>query len=816
MTMDNIKFSTFDRYEVSKGLSAVEIYIPSTVVKFDENNTLHDIRMGAFKNLKCGTCGMDSIECSGHMGHIELYFPVLNPLFIDTTLKRILDTFCFQCHKILNKTCQCGLTKENIFHRSKVASFFDEEPPKKKKKTEIGRVTPTFIKKRNNKKDNMILFDFHSPECTKVINTRELYKYLKRIPKRVYLKRFPEFKHLTDITDSCFIHNLPVLPICTRTPNNVDGNWYPDHLSVLYSEIIKKNLQLKNKDGVIPTNLLDEYHAELQLSINTLFDVTLNKSTTSQKIIQNGGIRQRIDGKSGRIRNNLMGKRVNFSARTVLSGDPQLGINEVGVPRSIAENLTIPVTVNKYNIYTIHRYNLKYLFKKGDKEKKFDLSISKYKIEIGDVVERSLINGDIVVINRQPTLHRGSMIACYVKIFNCSTFRLNYSSMITLNADTDGDELNLHVPQDLKSRAELEELMLASTNIVCSQSNKPLIGLSQDSLLGAFKMSKTILDEQDFFDILYKSKCYKDFINTTPDILKPKRQYNGLRIVEYILEYHEVEIKHYKQEKSNFLILDNYFIEGILDKHSVGTSNNSLFHQIYLRYGHIKAAQVLHSIQLAATAYLDIVGFSVGVSDCIVEHEPLNTEELDRHIYNRLINFGEQPDEEKLIDALGKANQLKLTKIPRDNRMLDMIQSGAKGSMVKFNQMTRCIGQQFEENGFIVPKFNDGLRTLPHFCKNDLSIESKGFVKNSFIKGMNPQEFFLHAIPSRITLIDTACKTSVTGAQYRRLVKSLENAKVIEDKLGNRRVINSSTKTVIQFNYGEDDLQGEYLKKDVI
>lgn len=828
-----IKFTNFDRHEISKGVSKVHVQIPSTVVRFEKNNSLHDTRMGAFKNIICGTCKMDSNHCIGHFGHIELYFPVINPFFT-TMLKKILETFCFKCYNHLKKTCKCGATTE--------------EPPNKKRKIEKvnliqlikdKKITPStkscYIKMKKNKSmsktiDNNWTFEMYNYDednVIKLLSVKELYDMLVKIPKHKYLKHFPQFTHLTDITDSCFIHNLLVLPTTLRPPNitlcpptmTKSRKWFPDHITCFYTDVIKKNIQLKNKHNIVETCILNECHSELQNAVNVVFDVSTTRKRLSLNAMQNGGIRQRIDGKSGRIRHNLMGKRVNFSARTVMSGDPALGINEIGVPKSVAENLTIPVHVNRFNIEEIRsgKYNVRYLLKGGDTEQRYDMNINYYSIEIGDVIERSLINGDIVAINRQPTLHRGSILACYVKIFECSTFRLNYSSMISLNMDCDGDEGNLHVPQDLDSRAELEELMLASINIVCSQSNKPLTGLSQDSLLGIYKLSKSIISEEDIHSILYSSNCYCNYDSIKPDIVKPCKMFSGLRIFEFLFHFHEIEIYHYFQKKGGgFLIQDNKVIQGIANKHVVGTESNTIFHQIYLRYGHKKAAEVMHSLQKIATAYLDIEGFSVGISDCVLEYESFDIDGLETYMYESLIKKGEIPDEEKLVDALSKLTQLEPPeKQLQDNRMIDMIDSGSKGSMVKFNQITRCVGQQFESNDRIKSTITRDTRTLPHYSQFDLSLESKGFVKNSFIKGLTPQEFFFHTIPSRISLLDTSLKTSVTGAQYRRLVKSLESVKVVEDKLGNRRVIDCNNNNVIQFNYGEDDLQGEYLKKEI-
>lgn len=812
MEIDHVQFTTFDRYEISKGLSAVEVFLPSTVVIFERNNTLHDSRMGAFKNITCSTCKQDSSSCPGHMGHIKLCFPVINPHFAKTILKKILDSFCFACFNLIKTNCTC----------------YSKEPSVENKKRKLNSTKPTTVSLRiTNTSGNMnsglekLKFFFHLHDTRNNVErrlfTKELYDLIVKIPKSNYLKLFPNFNNFTDLSDSCFIHNLPVIPTICRPPNKVKNQWFPHHITNLYSEIIKKNIQLQSKNGIVHSSLLYEYHAELQNSINTLFDMNLSKGKKSQTVIENGGFRQRIDGKTGRIRGNLMGKRVDFSARTVLSGDPYLGINEIGIPTSIAENLTIPIHVNQYNIEEIKngKYNLKYIFKDGKKDKCFDLSVNNsYEIQIGDIVERSLINGDIVAVNRQPTLHRGSMVACYVRIFPCSTLRMNYSTMIPLNADTDGDELNVHVPQDLVSRAELENLMLASTNIVCSQNSEPLIGLSQDSLLGCYLMSKELISENDFFDILYKVGCYKDYDHIQPDILKPKIMFSGLKFIDFLLDYFDINIQNYQQKKAgDFLISNNKVIRGILNKYAVGTSDNTIIHQIYLRCGHIKAANFIFALQKIANEFLNIYGFSVGVSDCIIEQQKLDVEGLNKYIERDLIqnnNF----DEEKLLDALAAVGQLEPDETTlRDNRMIDMIKSGSKGSMSKFMQITSFLGQQFEESGRIKPEFNNNTRVLPHFKKFDLSIESRGFVKNSFIKGLSPTEFFLHSVPSRITLIDTACKTSVTGAQYRRLVKCLERAKIREDHLGNRRVIDSSTNNIIQFNYGEDDFQGEFMKK---
>jgi DNA-directed RNA polymerase II subunit RPB1 len=388
--------------------------------------------------------------------------------------------------------------------------------------------------------------------------------------------------------------------------------------------------------------------------------------------------------------------------------------------------------------------------------------------------------------------------------------------MITLNADTDGDEINVHVPQDLQSRAELENLMLASTNIVSSQASKPLIGCTQDSLLGCYLLSKEMeLPEKDYMDILYQLDLDdEEFFNN--DTSFQNRTVKGTRFITIILNHIGVFIKEYNPNK-DFSLLDNVVQYGLLNKSIIGASDDSIIHHIYLIAGHKKAAIFIHKLQLAATAFLNIRGVSVGISDCVVDHEEINFSGLERKLKNDFFDKGGKwtiDDEVNLSEALGELTKLDVDVAHKDdNRLLDMIESGSKGSIANFNQITRVVGQQIEEEGRISKRFNNGQRTLPHFTRFDPSAESRGLVKSSFIKGLSPQEFFMHAMGGRIGLIDTACKTSVTGAQYRRLVKITEPLVTKDYGYSERPVFNQTTNQIVQFEYGEDSYDATYLKR---
>lgn len=803
-SIDSIHFTIPSVEEVVTSLSTVEITNPMTTVEFAKNNTLFDTRMGAFRNVRCGTCKGTSRECSGHHGRIKLAFPCINIRFINTILRKILAKFCLGCFKHIER-CEC---EEEIMHGTKRKRAVKKRP-----------LLVKMFKVSDGRGDNRYLqglkysFKWAHVNDGSHLTIKELYDLLKRIPRSEYIGEFPNFSSFKNITEGPFIHYLLVLPTTTRPPNMMGGEWKQDHITRLYVSVLKKSINLTMKKDVVASTLVEEYHNQLQVSIDILFDIKQTNYKLRGMMVENGGLRQRIDGKEGRLRMNLMGKRTEFSARTVLSGDPKLGINEVGIPRVIAENLTIPVVVNKYNLGVIPTYKLKYVIKKDGR--RFDVKISKnYRIDIGDTVERCLMDGDIVAVNRQPTLHRGSVIACYARIFNCLTFRLNYSTMVTLNADTDGDEVNVHVPQDLESRTELETLMLASTNIVSSQSSKPLVGCTQDSLLGCYLLSKEMkLPINDYMSILYEMGCEED-----DDIFDRRMStpyVKGTRFITAALKHIGMEFTRY-EPSNEFLLVDNVVQYGLLNKSVVGKAENSIIHHIYLSLGHEKSAKFIHLIQLAAYTFLDIRGFSVGISDCIVDHDPINFDGLEKHIKNDFFKRSGKwtgDDEDELTDALGELTKLEPPSNVGENRLLDMIQSGAKGTMVNFNQITRVVGQQIEAEGRVSKRFSGGTRTMPHYSKFETSAESRGLVKNSFIKGLTPQEFFMHAMGGRIGLIDTACKTSETGAQFRRLVKVLEPL-VSKDFGENKRgVVNNITNQVVQFEYGEDSYDGTFLKR---
>lgn len=760
--ISSVQYEPITNHDIQQ-LSVMHVHHISSKIHPAANGSVHDLRMGAMRNLKCSTCLNTEDSCPGHFGYIQLKHRVFHPV-MKTKCKDIITSTCFTCFSTIN-SCTC------IDHTKR--------PCKRRKVDQDNNKNTTIVLKRiaNKDKKSLLKYDYFIQQT-------------KQTPEEIY-QLLLKTKHSRSVVDSFFLDKLLVLPNTTRPPemNSRTGNWSAHPTSLLYLAILRAN-----KNGT---------YEELQNAVNMLFDVENTHAPIYSSAIAVGGLRQRLDGKNGRLRLNMMGKRTNFSARTVLSGDPTLGINEIAIPQKICDILTIPVHIHTFNIQKPFRNeDIKYVIKIDKKTKqpvRYDFALSKHqiRIEIGDIVERKLRNGDLVAVNRQPTLHRGSMMACRVRVSQLSTFGLNYTTMIPLNADTDGDEINIHVPQSVQATAELEELMLASMSIVCSQSSKPLMGCTQDSLLGLYLLSKNdAIPTHVFNDILYEAGMVDVDEAATKGIQFMTCIFKHLHIQDFTLHI----------PKSGFSCVRSVVMDGAtFDKPVVGTADGSVIHAIYLSYGHQAAADFIHILQKVAIAYLDRYGASIGPGDCYVtDTNPPCHAELDHYVKQEK----KLPNESELVDALNIITRRTDLLSETNNNLTNIIKAGSKGSMVNFNQITQSVGQQIINAGR--PIQID--RNFPHFTKYDYGLYARGFIASSFISGMNPTEVFFHAMSGRVGIIDTGCKTADTGAQSRRLIKCTEDLLAMDQGM----VVNRITGNIIQFEYGEGDrMDGTFLYKIV-
>lgn len=644
---------------------------------------------------------------------------------------------------------------------------------------------------------------------------------------------------------------LPVPPPPVRPSISMDGTGTgmrnEDDLTYKLGDIIRANGNVKQaiREGS-PQHIARDFEELLQYHVATYMD---NDIAGQPRALQKSGrpvkaIRARLKGKEGRLRGNLMGKRVDFSARTVITGDANLSLHEVGVPRSIARTLTYPETVTPYNIGKLHQLvengpnehpGAKYVIRSDGT--RIDLRhhrrAAQISLEYGWKVERHLMDGDYIIFNRQPSLHKESMMGHRVRVMPYSTFRLNLSVTSPYNADFDGDEMNLHVPQSEETRAEVKELCLVPNNIVSPQKNGPLMGIVQDSLAGVYKLCRrdTFIDKELVMNLMLWVPNW-DGVIPTPAILKPRPRWTGKQIISMVIPQ-EISL-HTPEGDSDIppkdagvLIQSGELMYGLLKKKNVGSAAGGIVHLCYNELGPEGAMAFLNGVQQVVTYWLLHNGHSIGIGDTVPDRQTI--EKVQVHIDTQKAIVAELTAkatanmletlpgmnvratfENKVSMALNQARDQAGTTTQKSlkdsNNAVTMAESGSKGSSINISQMTALVGQQIVE-GKRIP-FGFKYRTLPHFTKDDYSPEARGFVENSYLRGLTPTEFFFHAMAGREGLIDTAVKTAETGYIQRRLVKALEDLSARYDG-----TVRNSLGDVIQFLYGEDGLDAMCIEK---
>lgn len=650
---------------------------------------------------------------------------------------------------------------------------------------------------------------------------------------------------------------IPAPPVCIRPSVPQDFSSTEDDLTSKLSEIVHINNLLKEgiQRGQPIQTIMEQWDfLQIQIAMYINSDVPGLQPLGFQAAMR--GFCQRLKGKQGRFRGNLSGKRVDFSGRTVISPDPNLGIDEVAVPELVAKNLTYPEQVSRYNVnklkdrvrngankwpganYIIKREsNIKQLLKYGKLTNHAD------HLQIGDIVERHLEDGDIVLFNRQPSLHKLSILSHFVKIRPHRTFRLNECVCNPYNADFDGDEMNLHVPQTEEARTEAIELMGVKYNLATPKNGEPIISAIQDFITAAYLLSNkdVFYDRKTFTQIcMYMVNGNMQIDIPPPSILKPVTLWTGKQIFNIMMrpnkdcpvlvnldaacrEYRNVPGQARDRDANDawLCIRNSEVMCGVMDKSTIGSGRkDSVFYVILRDYGPDAAVQAMNRLSKLAARWLTNQGFSIGVSD-VYPGDKLNNlkSELVARAYadcdvvierfkegklNKAPGCDEEQTMENIISGiLSKVRQQAgdhcIAELSRCNSPLIMATCGSKGSNINVSQMVAVVGQQIIEGKRVEDGFQD--RSLPHFPKNARQPPSKGFVRNSFFSGLTPSEFFFHAISGRVGLVDTAVKTAETGYMSRRLMKSLEDLSVQYD-----HTVRNSSSNVVQFQYGDDKL----------
>ena len=844
-----IQFSILSPEEIRKG-SVAEITTRDTYV----NNKpviggLFDPRMGVLEpGLICPTDGLDYMQTPGYFGHIELAKPVFYIQYLSTVLK-VLRCCCFKCSKLMiSKEKYRQALKLTGDARWKYVFSLASKMKRCGEDTEdgCGCLQPNKIRKEGLATIYAEWKNEAATEPSQNIVIKLTPEMVLKIFKRISDEdvSFMGFSPVWSRPDWMVCQVMAVPPPAVRPSVKHDAQQRSeDDLSHILVNIIKTNKTLQEKiQNNAPANVIDDWATVLQYYVATQVD---NKIPGVASVAQRSGrplksIKDRLNGKGGRMRGNLMAKRVDFSARSVITADPNISIRELGIPMKIAKNITKPVVVNDVNRAFLTKLvqngpdvwpGAKILEKKnGDSITLRYVDKKSIVLENGDTVHRHMMDGDPILFNRQPTLHRMSMMCHVAKVMRIGdTFRMNVADTKPYNADFDGDEMNLHMPQDAESESELKNLAAVPYQIISPANNSSIIGIFQDSLLGCYRFTREnirftpreamnllmMFQRVDVSKLLEKAESGSGMISNF-DVLSQILPPISLKYKTKLFNDSE------KPDDSNNIleIVNGRYVRGQMEKGVLGGGTKGLIHRTCNDYGNMASADFIDDLQNIITEYLKTSSFSVGISD-LLSDEKTNKDiiaviDKKKNDVKNLIdqtqigvfenNTGKTNEEEFetqvnniLNQATSESGKIGLKSLNKDNRFVTMVNAGSKGSDLNISFMISCLGQQNVDGKRIPYGFDH--RTLPHFTKFDDTPSARGFVESSYINGLSPQELFFHAMGGRVGLIDTAVKTSTTGYIQRRLIKGLEDLMVSYDM-----TVRTNKGKVVEFSYGDDGI----------
>ena len=818
--------------------AAAKIVTPELYDKegYPVDGGLMDLRLGVIDpGLICKTDGLKLKESLGHFGYIELARPVVHIKFV----RQILD--------LLRSTCKaCGrvlIPEEKV---KKYVAILNKESETEDLETRRRKVKEIVSKYKAKDKCPYCNAKQDKVKIEKPYNFYEGEIRLSPIEVRARLEKILEedvlifgFDHQHFRPEWMILTVLQIPPVTMRPSITLEsGERSEDDLTHKLGDIVRINQRLfENINAGAPEVIIEDLSALLQYHVTTFFD---NEVAQLPPARHRGGqplktLSERIKSKEGRIRHNLAGKRTDFSARTVISPDPLIGLNEVGVPLNIAMQLTIPERVSDWNKEHLRKLvengpkkypGANYVIKPNGRRKTITDETKEEilaELEEGFIVERHLVDGDVSLFNRQPSLHRMSMMCHLVKVLPGNTFRLNPAVCNPYNADFDGDEMNFHIPQNEEARAEARILMLVETQIISPRYGLSVVGCIHDAITGNYLLTKElVLTRNEAVDLLYG--CGVEDLSPLPN----KEKIDGKEVFSVLLprDFNFIgEDKAGNQVK----IVNGILKTGVMDKSNLGQESGLMLRNVYERYGPAFTADLLGKISKLGIAVLTRRGFSIGVGDlelleetkteinnAIKKAEEESMKLIDEFYAGKLQALPGRTVAEtlelRILEALNRARNKSgdiAIRQAKDSSALTMAKCGSRGNPLNIAQMTAIVGQQALRGKRIESGYKE--RTLSYFKTKDLSPKARGFIRNNFKSGLTPSEFFFGAMTGRDALMDTALRTPKSGYLYRRLSNAMQDLKVAYDGS-----VRDASGRIVQFSYGEDGLDVSKTKNGVI
>lgn len=850
--INDIKFSVASTEDIrNKSVYEVKYY------KFNDNkdNTIYDSRAGALFGKKCKTCRQYDNYCPGHFGHIELNTPVIHPIFFSHVLS-LLKVICHSCCRLLISRRHLEIQNTKL----EGEKLFNEIQKRIKKFTSCFHCN-TMKRKYAVKSDPLYNIITADDEIITDSEIKDIFDDIDEETLSILGISHPR---------NFILEVFPVIPPCCRPYEIICNNLKEDDLTKQLLEIIKANNMIKEGYQGEKKKTEEELIHNLKFAIESFCRNPKKKPKTSNNNEALVGIRERLTGKSGQMRDNLMGKRTEMSSRTVIGPDPSLKVDEVGVPEEIAKNTAFPEIVYPSNIERLKELIVKEKIEKikrngnvirieiqmykeaikfleiGDvvkskdgkefvvKDKRItfqegDLIFRDGKditpeqlpkvlpphLEIGDAVMRRIKNGDWVLMNRQPTLWKGSMMGFKVRIHKHKTFTFNLAVCKAFNSDFDGDEQNGHFPQSIEAMVELLTLSSPKECILGSTNGAPVICILQDALLGSYLITSDndfIIPREDYNDLLmgltnpasHYIKRRREIIQTLKD-LNIFKDLSCLRKGKNVLSL--IFKKDFDYKDDDLEIVQGVIIRGRLNKDYLGSSKKSLINHIMTEFGRDDCMEFLNDIQFIINKWLCHRSFSINLADFKSTHDikDIINQKLEEATYLEKTILNDKLREFKIKECLSNARDTGMTLVKRDvdNNMITTIKAGSKGDAFNLGQVEVMLGQQIINGQRIDLNLDNGTRSLIHYNRDESKLtdreryEARGFIMGNFYDGLNVDEFFLHSMSGRQGVCDTAMSTFMAGYNMRKLIKLTEDIKIQDD-----RVVADSLGNVYDFSYG--------------
>ncbi len=836
-----IEFRLLSPQDIRK-MAAMEVTVSELYDQdgFPVEGGLMDPRLGVIDpGFRCRTCAGKVGECPGHIGFIDLARPVVHVKFAETL------------HKILNSTCKaCGRIKmkdAQVKYYQKLFADLEEEGEESKKWQLIEELLMSIskLKKCPHCNEATLEVKLDKPttfyEVKHKITPLDIRERLEKIPDSdlPFLGLNPEVVR----PEWMVLTAMVVLPVTVRPSITLEtSERAEDDLTHKLVDIMRINMRLKeNMTTGAPTVIVEDLWELLQYHVTTFIDNEISGIPPARHRAgrELKGIAQRIKSKEGRFRHNLAGKRVNFSARTVISPDSRIAVDEVGIPVEIAKELTIPEIVTEHNMEKLKKLimegseqikGVNYVLTADGRRKRITNETKETistELAPGMIVERHLVTGDSVIFNRQPSLHKASIMVHRARVLPYHSFRINPAVCLPYNADFDGDEMNLHVPQNPEAMSEAVLLMSVARQLRSVRYGGPIIGGVQDHITGAYLLTRkdTVFTREEAAQLLFEAGIDSKVPN--------KEAITGKELVSLIIPAEvsvEFEAKTCKYRScpecpkgkcphdSYVRIEKGKLVAGALDEAAIGSGEGKLIDAIAWAKGSEAALEFISKFTNLSLIYLRRRGISLGLNDFQIPesahkkiNEVLDAGEAEVEVLISKFKKGELEPwpgltlkdtlEAEIMSVLNKARDKAVkvvgSSLSEENTGVMMAITGARGKLLNIAQMTGCLGQQAIGGTRVVRGYRD--RTLPHFKRGDLGAKSHGFVYNSYGVGLNPFEFLWVAMAGREGLTDTSMRTPKSGYMYRRLANALQDLKVEYDSS-----VRDNRGIIVQFEYGED------------